>query len=126
MRLVLLAVFLIFWFSPAAGEEWAFRGGICYELQGYWDVEREPGGAWSGQIDIRHIGGPCKPADDMTELYEVRAAIVGNDFFARRTSGVSTCIMHARVRGDEARGFEFCSGHAQPFPFALSLKRPNQ
>ena len=87
-------------------------------------VERDPSGVWVGSVDYRHVGGPCVPAEDKLVSSEVRAVIVGEDFFARVTNvGGGTCLVNGRVRGFEIRGASFCSGSPDSTQFALRLNR---
>ena len=119
MRGLLFAVLLIIGMQAAAAEEWAARHGICYEWEARWDVQQEPTGVWIGFIDFLHVGGPCAAGNRQVLTYEVRAAIVGGDFFARRTMGTTVCHLHGHIRGDEVRGVELCSSLPTPFQFAI-------
>jgi hypothetical protein len=125
MRLILFCLAFVSATSPALTDEWASRNGSCFNWQGYWTVNRDQSGIWSGYIDFQHVGGPCAPASRHVEAYEVRAVIVGEDFFAHRASPTGkSCYMHGRVYGDEVRGSEACTDGAGQFSFAMSLKRP--
>jgi hypothetical protein len=110
--------------APASAEEWVSRHGACYEWEGRWDVQQEQSGVWVGGIDLAHAGGPCSAGTDGYYTNEVRAVIVGGDFFARRTTGSAMCYLHGQIRGAEIRGWEMCNGSAAPTAFAVRLSPP--
>ncbi len=126
MRLQHWLVFLLLttapWISHASADEWFSREGACSDWKGRWMVGRDQSGVWVGNIDYIHIGGPCSAPDHSQATQEVRAVIVGEDFFARRRSDPGICLLHGRVRGDEVRGHELCDGTA-PLDFTLHLTR---
>lgn len=123
---VALFLFLAAGNSNAMAEEWASRHGSCYEWQGRWTVEQERPGLWVGYIDYVHIGGNCGPGTNATVSFPVRAVIIGNDFFAYRTSGTLPCHAHGQVRAEGVSGFELCTDSAHPFAlrFAPSPETP--
>lgn len=124
MRTILVLLGLIFATAPALGEEWTSRSGHCFEWQGLWVVERDQSGAWVGYIDSQQVGGNCVGADNSTATAEVRAVMVGEDFFARVTTGnAGSCLLHGRIHGVEVRGFTICAGAPQALAFVLRLKR---
>jgi len=123
MRAILVSILLILGIVPALGDEWASRNGTCYDWQGYWAVERDPSGVWTGSIDFQQVGGACVAPTNAVASQEVRAVIVGEDFFARRHGGSTACYMHGRIRGDQVRGFEICSGGTEQ-GFALHFRPP--
>ena len=126
MRVVLICLILISASLPALGDEWASRSGNCFEWQGFWTVDREQSGGFVGYLDHQHIGGPCVAATDSRMSANVRAVIVGSDFFAMSTpGGQPSCLWHGSVRGDEARGFVLCPGQQGGMAFVLSFKRAN-
>jgi hypothetical protein len=125
LALLLPPFFLMPITSPALSDEWASRTGNCFEWEGYWTVDRDQSGVWIGFIDFQQVGGPCAPPTNSTVTYDVRAAIVGEDFFAHRVFGSTQCNLYGRVRGDQVRGFEICSGVSEPLAFALQLRKPN-
>jgi hypothetical protein len=121
---MLIFLLLIASIAPALSDEWTSRSGQCFEWQGLWTVERDQSGVWVGSIDYQQIGGPCIAGDNSIATSEVRAVIVGEDFFARViTGGSASCLMHGRVRGVEVRGFSLCTGAMQSLAFALQLRR---
>jgi len=124
MRAILLFLVLLLGVAPAAGDQWTSRSGSCFEWQGLWTVARDQSGAWVGSIDLQQVGGPCVEADNSILTSEVRAVIVGEDFFARITMGAAgSCLMNGRVQGSEVRGFMLCHGAAPSLAFALRLNR---
>ena len=106
--------------SVAYADEWESREGNCFEWKGRWMVDRDQSGVWVGNISFVKIGGPCATGDHLQLTNEVRAVIVGDDFFARRSNGPSACMLHGRVQGEEVRGHELCAGN-EPRAFALRL-----
>ena len=120
MRAAVFALFLVAWVSSASAANWDSREGDCYQLQGFWVVEQEPSGVWVGNVDYRHVGGDCVAPTGAAQVFEVRAAIVGEDFFAV-LRGTQTCTMRGRVRGENVRGFGFCLNSNSMTPFALRL-----
>jgi hypothetical protein len=123
MRPLLLLLALLAGAAPASGEEWTSRSGFCFEWHGVWMVERDPSGVWVGTIDYQQVGGSCVPPDNSMVSSEVRAVILGEDFFARVTTGGTSCLVNGRVRGSEVRGFSLCHGNPQSLQFALRLSR---
>jgi len=109
--------------SPASAEEWVSRNGSCYEWEGRWEVRQEQSGVWTGPIDFTHVGGPCSRASSHFLTYETRA-VIGADFFGRRTTGSVVCNMHGTIRDIEVRGYEVCSGLTAPMAFVLRLGPP--
>jgi hypothetical protein len=107
--------------SSAWAEEWVSRNGRCYEFEGRWNVTQESSGVWTGFIDFINIGGPCSRRARNVSTNEVRAAIVGSDFFARRSSGTFVCYLHGIVRESEVRGSEMCSGGSKPSSVAIKF-----
>jgi hypothetical protein len=125
MRVFLLCTLLAIAALPASAEEWISRGhGDCYNWEGRWDVQQEQSGVWVGVIDFVHVGGPCAAETQQVISHEVRAAIVGRDFFARRITGGGFCALHGNIRGSEVRGMEVCSGTTRSLPFAVRLAPP--
>ena len=124
MRAIVLSLVVICVAAPAASEQWALRTGQCFEWQGYATMEREPSGVWTGTVDFQNVGGPCVAPTNNIAVNEMRAAIVGEDFFGYRLGAGGACYMHGRARGGQARGFELCQGVPQPMGFALSFTRP--
>ena len=126
MRVILTSLILVSASLPAFGDEWASRHGNCFEMQGYWTVDREQSGGFSGYVDFQVIGGPCLAANDSRMSANTRAVIAGTDFFAVTIANGSTaCLWHGSVRGDQARGFVLCPGAPQGMSFVLSLKQAN-
>jgi hypothetical protein len=110
------------WISCAYADEWVSRGhGSCFDWRGRWMVDRDQSGVWAGNIDFVHIGGTCTPGTHSLQTDEVRAVIVGGDFFARRNAGTLLCVLHGSVRGEEIRGYEICDNGANVQEFALQL-----
>jgi hypothetical protein len=105
--------------APASAAEWESRHGGCYDWEGRWDVREEQPGLWVGFADFVHVGGACGPGSQNGIRFDVRAAIIGEDFFVYRTAGPSLCFAHGRLRSDGVNGFEWCSGFSNPLPFAL-------
>jgi hypothetical protein len=125
MRVLLLVLALFFVAPQAEAEEWTSRSGSCFEWEGLWAVQRDQSGVWNGSIDMRQVGGPCVAPADSFMTAEVRAAIVGDEFFARIVLGASgSCLANGRVQGTDVRGFMLCHGVAQQLAFALRM-RPN-
>jgi len=73
-----------------------------------------------GNIDYRRIGGECAAPGNSISTFEVRAAMVGDDFFAVSSGANTSCHFHGRMRNGLIRGFEVCVGGAR-FPFAMRL-----
>ena len=108
--------------SVVHAAEWTSRTGVCFEYEGTWVVEQEQSGTWFGHIDFAHVGGPCSPARNDSDVFsqEVRAAIVGKDFFARRTTGAAMCVMYGQVRPEGGvSGYEVCTGITAARAFAV-------
>ena len=126
MRVILTSLILVSASLPALGDEWASRSGSCFELQGYWTVDREQSGGFAGYVDFVNVGGPCAAPSDSRISANVRAVIVGSDFFSVSTAGGQpSCLWHGSLREDQARGFVLCPGVQQALSFALSFKRAN-
>jgi hypothetical protein len=110
---------------PASAEQWVSRHGTCFDWEGRWDVQQEQSGAWVGVIDFVHVGGPCIRGRQAAVTDEVRAFIVGTEFFARRTTGTRLCFFHGSIRNGEARGTELCNGANKSFQFAVRFAPPD-
>jgi hypothetical protein len=123
MRLLMFSLLFTFGIAPSSGAEWTSRTGPCFDWEGYWTVEQEQAGEWVGHIDFANIGGPCGPATNKTATFEVRAVIVGQEFFSRRHGALGTCLAHGRIRGDQVRGVELCQGVTSLYGFALKFSR---
>lgn len=123
-RFVFLLAALAF-SSSARADEWFSRSGACFDLRGHWRVDRDQSGTWTGDMRLIGAGGPCTRPTHSEEIDEVRAVIVGDDFFAQRRnrSGPGICMFQGRLQGDEVRGHEVCSGVANPMDFTLHLGR---
>jgi hypothetical protein len=104
--------------SSAWADSWESREGTCGHVAGYWTVQQEQSGVWVGNIDYHVVGGECAPPSNTVLFYEVRAVLVGDDFFAASTHPDNVCNFHGRMRGGFVRGFEVCKG-AGPLPFVL-------
>jgi hypothetical protein len=111
---------VVLWTSHASADEWFSRQGDCLDWRGRWMIDRDQSGVWVGNIDFLRVGGPCSPPGRSRASYEVRAAIVGDDFFASRRSGDELCMLHGKVQGDEVHGRELCRGN-NPWEFTLQL-----
>jgi hypothetical protein len=124
MRGILASLMVTSALCPAIADEWVSRTGPCYDWEAYWNVERDASGVWVGNADFRHIGGACiAPNQGVVVANEVRAVLAGDEFFAVRTTGFGTCHLHGRVRNNEVRGLELCTGQQPPFAFALRFSR---
>src|SRR5262249_1051538 len=124
MRIFLTCLILLSASAAARADEWASRSGNCFEWQGFWTVDREQSGALVGFLGHQPTGGPGVRGADIRMSANVRAVIVGSDFFAISTPGGQTsCLWHGSVRGDEARGFVLCPGGN--WAFVLSFRRAN-
>jgi hypothetical protein len=122
MRATLLFLALFAAALPVRAEEWTSRSGSCFEWEGLWNVQRDQTGIRTGFIDMRQVGGSCVGPTDNVMTAEVRAAMVGNDFFARIVLGASgSCLANGRVQGNNVRGFMLCHGVAQQLTFALRM-----
>ena len=120
--LILFALPALFLSAPAISDEWSSRGhGPCFDWRGHWRVDRDPSGVWVGEIRFRHVGGPCTRPTPGGQTDEVRAVIVGDQFFARRQSQSAVCLLNGRVQGDEVRGRELCTSVNGPMEFTLYL-----
>jgi hypothetical protein len=102
---------------PAQAEQWVSFHGACGEWEGHWQVSQDGSGVWEGEVGYAQIGGPCMPPNGQRLVNRVRAALVGNDFFAWRAW---PCMIHGERRGDHIRGMEVCPGQ-NPTSFELRL-----
>jgi hypothetical protein len=87
--------------STAAAAEWISREGECGEWRGHWVVNEEQPGLWVGEIHYENVGGRCKPGTGQRSKSQVRAAIIGNDFFAVRDGPLN---FYGTIRNGWARG----------------------
>jgi hypothetical protein len=109
--------------SCAYADDWVSRHGNCFDWKGRWVVDRDQSGAWVGNVDFVHVGGPCSPGTPSRETYNVRAVMAGSDFFAQRQSAATVCMLQGTMRDEEVRGYELCGGWRRPLPFTLRLIR---
>jgi hypothetical protein len=112
----------------ASGDEWSSRNGVCYEWEGRWAVQQTQPGLWMGDIDFAHVGGECSRYGQGPLTNEVQAVMIGDVFFARRSSASSSCYMHGKAREGGVAGYEMCTGNPNAYPFAVrfSLTNPRQ
>jgi hypothetical protein len=133
MRSVLAALALVVGTSAASAETWLVREGICGEFQSRWNVEQDKAGIWAGSADHVHVGGPCAQRTGETSKSRLRAAIVGESFFAALMPEPgagdlsNACTYYGRIKEDRVSGIELCKG-AAPMIFALRFppKRDEQ
>ncbi len=125
--LILVGVALLAGTSSASAEVWLAREGLCGEYRSQWNVEQDKSGIWAGSADHVHVGGPCAQRTGETSKSRVRAAIVGESFFAtlmpEPAAGAAAdpsnvCTYFGRIKEDRVSGIELCRG-ATPMIFAL-------
>jgi hypothetical protein len=124
MRTLLLFLALLAAAAPSSADEWTSRSGNCFEWEALWTVQRDASGAWVGSIDFQHVGGSCTPPNNNVMTGEVRAATIGEDFYARIVLGAAgSCLANGRIQGAEVRGFLLCHGSAHSLTFALRFNK---
>jgi hypothetical protein len=124
MRAIFLLLWLVVAVVPGSAEEWTSRSGNCFEWEGRWTVQRDVSGVWVGSLDFQHVGGSCVAPNNSFMTAEVRAATIGEDFYARIVMGAAgSCLANGRIQESEVRGFLLCHGTAQSLTFALRFNR---
>ncbi len=108
MRTVLIVAAFLMLPTPAPAETWIAREGECGEWESRFEVEQERSGIWIGTIEHRQVGAACARSTGRVLRSEVRAGIVGDNLFAVRRTGKTTCTYFAQLHYNAGEGFVFC------------------
>lgn len=122
-RIVVLLLAFLASAADASADVWSSRNGVCYEWEGRWILQQTQPGLWTGDIDFAHVGGDCSPGRQEPLTNEVQTVMIGDVFFARRSSASSSCYMHGKVREGGVAGYEMCTGHPDAYPFAVRFSQ---